>query len=86
MQEVLQPTIDKLKPGTTWRVLGQARIHILAIVDDDQIVYRVWSKSKRCWMYKVEWAYLFWLYDQDNKLTYVGKSQARREAVRKGMP
>lgn len=35
--------------------------HIRAIVDDDQIVYRVWSRSKRRWIYHIENRYAFYL-------------------------
>ena len=33
--------------------------HILAIVDDEHIVYKVWSKGKQRWRYRVEWMYAF---------------------------
>lgn len=33
--------------------------HIRAIVDDDHIVYRVWSKSKQRWIYHIAQRYEF---------------------------
>jgi len=41
--------------------------HIRAIVDDSQVVLRVWSKRKKRWIYKIEsMVYLRMLYDNDN--------------------
>ena len=40
--------------------------HIRAIVDDDQVVYRVWSHGS--WYYHVVWLYSFWLAWQDGVL------------------
>lgn len=35
--------------------------YIRAIVDNDQIVYRVWSKVKQRWVYHVDSRYAFYL-------------------------
>lgn len=40
---------------------GKEVRHIRAIVDDDQIVYRVWSKFKQRWLYHVDSRYSFFL-------------------------
>lgn len=45
--------------------------HILAIVDNDQIVYKVWRKDNRQWYYKVDNAYLLYLYWSDGVLRRV---------------
>lgn len=36
--------------------------HIRAVVDDSQVVYRVWSKHRRDWQYQIDDMYAFWLY------------------------
>jgi hypothetical protein len=41
--------------------------HVRAIVDDDQIVYRVWQYRR--WIYHVRWAYAFLLAWQDGNVT-----------------
>lgn len=45
--------------------------HILSIVDNDQIVYKVWRKDNRQWYYKVDNAYLLYLYWSDGVLRRV---------------
>lgn len=63
--------------GATYRLFydddnhNNKTIHILAIVDNDQVVYKWWGKHKRRWFYDVEWVYFFYL-NQD-KLTLVKK-------------
>ena len=40
--------------------------HIRAVVDGDQIVYRVWRRG--AWKYRIEWAYAFYLAWKDGHL------------------
>jgi len=35
--------------------------HIRAIIDDDWIVYRVWSPARKSWRYSVSWLYEYQL-------------------------
>ena len=42
--------------------------HIRAIVDDEYIVCRVWSRRKRRWIYKIHWFYIYQLYLDDRYL------------------
>lgn len=59
--------LQKMKPGTSWRIdrgkgnINNKLIHILAIVDDEYIVYKTWLKHKQRWHYSVEWIYYYWL-------------------------
>jgi len=64
--------IDMLVPGAVIRLdygennLNNKTIHVRAIVDDDQIVYRVWSQRKQLWRYHIEDLYFFTLgYSKD---------------------
>lgn len=43
--------------------------HIRAIVDDEYIVYKVWSRSKQRWNYHIDWFYLFEMYLKNGWLT-----------------
>jgi hypothetical protein len=51
---------NKIKIGSKYRIffspgnLNNKVIHVLAIVDDDQIVYKYWLKHKNRWYYTVE--------------------------------
>jgi hypothetical protein len=49
-------------------------VHIRAIVDGDQIVYRWWSRRKG-WQYKVEWGYWFWLLESEGRTTVVKRGE-----------
>jgi hypothetical protein len=68
-------TLDEmLQPGQKIRVFyGEGNInneirHIRAIVDDDFIVYRVWSKRKG-WMYRISHKYDFELRYEKGRLS-----------------
>ena len=67
--------IELLTPGNKVRVFaGDDRhinglYHILAIVDDDMVVFKTWGNNKQRWYYRVENAYLFYLYLKDGWLT-----------------
>ncbi len=60
--------------GETWRLFfrpdnpNNALFHIRAVVDERQIVYRVWSRRKQDWQYKVDDIYMFELYHRDGSL------------------
>ena len=36
-------------------------MHIRAVVDEEYIVYRVWSRRRRWWVYKIDWWYYFYM-------------------------
>lgn len=55
--------------------LGTKIIHIRAIVDGQQIVYRHWSKHKRCWRYHIEWVYQFEMLFSEGRLKRRGRSR-----------
>lgn len=56
---------DAVRVGDTIRFFygkdnrNNRTIHIRAIVDDDQIVFRWWSRKKQTWIYQVEDAIYF---------------------------
>ncbi len=49
-----------MKIGDKYRIfyeegnLNNARIHILAFVDNDMVVYKRWNREKQAWRYNVE--------------------------------
>lgn len=63
-----------VKPGATIRLFwGEGHpsnklIHIRAIVDDEYVIYRWWSRSKG-WLYKIEWGH--WFEMVENNITLV---------------
>lgn len=62
-----QRLIDMLQPGKKVKLFynegnpNNELRHIRAIVDDEYIVYRVWSRHKQYWIYHVNWIYDFHL-------------------------
>ena len=67
--------VQMIEPETAVRVFynegnqnNQIR-HIRAIVDGSHVVYRVWSKRKRCWIYHVDDLYAFWLLYEKGYMT-----------------
>jgi hypothetical protein len=56
-----------LQPGVALRLnygpgnVNNERRHIRAVVDDIQVVYRVWSRRRQRWVYQVESRYGLWL-------------------------
>ncbi len=67
--------LDMLQPGKKVRVFyypgnvnNQLR-HIRAIVDEEYVVYRVWSRHKRRWVYRIEWLYQFNLAWENGRLS-----------------
>ena len=63
-----------IRAGNTIRIYHNKKnpnnklMHIRAIIDDDQVVYRVWNSHKRGWMYAVMSIYLLGLFDNSNVL------------------
>ncbi|HMN30825.1 MAG TPA: hypothetical protein PKE45_21910 [Caldilineaceae bacterium] len=59
--------LELLRPGESVRLNVGPRhaikqvAHIRAVVDDTQIVFRVWNRRRRVWDYRVEHLYYFWL-------------------------
>lgn len=67
--------LEMVQPGKKVRVFyaagnrnNQLR-HILAIVDEEYIVYRIWSRRTQGWLYRVEWLYEFYLKWRDGRLS-----------------
>ena len=56
--------LEMLQPGNSfWMFVNSGNrknklIHILAIIEDEQIVYKFWLPSKG-WIYHIEWIYTF---------------------------
>jgi hypothetical protein len=54
-----------LKQGEKYRIFysegnhNNKTVHIRAIVDNSQVVFKWWSRSKQRWIYKVEDMYYF---------------------------
>lgn len=51
-------------------------IHTRAVVDEEWIVFRYWSNTKRQWRYRLEWSYAFWLWMQQGWLTDMGDDKS----------
>lgn len=70
---------DYVRPGATLRLFwnernpNNKRIHIRAIVDDEYVVYRQWSRRKG-WLYRIEWYYWFWLLDREGRVTVIKRA------------
>ena len=45
--------------------------HIRAIIDDEYVVYRVWSRGKQSWCYHVEWVFGFILEYERGVLSHI---------------
>lgn len=58
LDEMLQPDQKVRVFYNEGNINNQLR-HIRAIVDDEFVVFRVWSKHKQYWVYKVEHRYNF---------------------------
>lgn len=67
--------LELLQVGKTLRIdFGKDNpnnevIHIRAIVDDDQVVFKTWNKHRQRWSYCVKWMYYFELLLEDGHLT-----------------
>lgn len=65
--EMVQPG-KKVKvfyyPGNTNNQLR----HIRAIVDEEYVVYRVWGRHSKRWLYEVAWLYQFYLEWKSDRL------------------
>jgi hypothetical protein len=48
--------------------INNKTVHILAIVDDDMIVFKYWLEGKQRWVYLVEWIGLFDLYEKNGNI------------------
>lgn len=68
--EISEAVRQMVQPGKTVRVGRHLpkRIHIRAIVDEDQVVYRFWRRRVKDWEYRVEWLYSFQLWYEAGQL------------------
>lgn len=74
----------KIAPWQTWKLffspgnLNNKTIHIRALIDEEWIVYRKWSKRKQRWLYFIEHIYLLEMYIENGymKLMKEGVCQA----------
>jgi len=48
--------------------LNNKKIHIRAVIDKDQYVFRFWSKYKQRWIYEIRHRYFFELLNRDGKI------------------
>ena len=52
----------KFETGKAYKIyiknVGRIKIHVLAIVDDDQIVYKYYSLNRQQWVYRAESNYM----------------------------
>lgn len=71
----MRPLDEMLQPGQKVKVSynpgnihNQVR-HIRGIIDDDYVVYRVWSKKRRDWSYHIKHRYDFELKYEDGRLS-----------------
>lgn len=74
-KDIIEEVNEMLVPGNIIKIVlprkdYQLR-HIRAIVDDEYIVYKVWSKRKQYWFYFVDWWYKFYLEKEKGVLTLV---------------
>lgn len=61
----------RLNEPQKWNKLSDSPVlHILAVVDNDQIVYKTWGTHKRRWLYDVEWSYWFYLLWRDGNIKH----------------
>ena len=68
LQKLLQPD-KKVRRFFSEGNVNNALLHIRGIVDNGWIVYRVWSRHKRCWRYNIESLYYFRLLLQNGRLS-----------------
>jgi hypothetical protein len=80
MFDVMQETRDLMRPGNKVRLRypqpdnpNNKLIWVLAVVDQDQIVYRHWWNGKQRWWYAVEDIYAFELTRRRGFLTPAGR-------------
>ena len=65
---------ELLKPGNKLNLffnegnINNKTIHIRAIVDDDYIAYKTWSRRKQRWYYQIEYIYFFELLYEKNQI------------------
>lgn len=55
-------------------------VHVRAIVDDDQIVTNVWSRTKQRWVYEIRHRYFFELHYRNGYLTLLKRAAASPKA------
>ena len=74
-REYSKELLNMLQPGkkvklvySEWSPNNELR-HVRAIVDDEYIVYKVWSRHKKRWHYRVEWIFDFHLAFKGGNLT-----------------
>jgi len=66
-----------MRPGNKVRLfisennVNNKLMHVLAVVDEDYVVYKSWSRRRQSWNYQVEYIYLFELFNKEGWLTLV---------------
>ena len=66
-EDFLRDLRNLLPPLSVFSVRRE-KWHIREIVDHEYIVYRVWSRYKKRWVYYCEWYYTFYLAYNDGKV------------------
>lgn len=65
---------EPVKPGASLWIyynegnINNRKIHVRAIVDERQVVFRWWSPGRRRWVYKIEDVYYFYTLGKDGFL------------------
>ena len=76
--------MTEIIPGQTWRIffsegnLNNKTVHIRAVVDEDHIVYRSWSKRKQRWIYHIDHEYLFELYQEQGHMKLTKETPCKK--------
>lgn len=82
-QEITAPARAIMRPGRKVRLFFQEGnhnngiLHVRAVVDDDWVIVRRWSRRKQAWVYQVECIYLYVLHLEGGHLSDAGKSEDR---------
>ena len=78
--EYPEELLEWLQPGNVIRIypkrtFSKEVLHILAIVEEDQLVVKTWWKYKQRWHYKVIWFFALKLAYRDGNLEFVKKEK-----------
>ena len=66
--------LDNLRPGKSIRLYYHKGhpynklMHIRAIIDEDYVVFKFWTRSRKCWVYRIEHLYSFLLKNESGVL------------------
>ena len=84
---LFQEAREIMQPGNTVREFwGEGNpnnmlMHVRAIVDDDWLVFRWWSYSRKTWQYAIRWIYFFYLLHKNGILTVTRKGKPMGDGI-----